>query len=125
MLIAGERIFVNLTQLLQTPLGRNIADVFLTAIDPETVKVVRELLKDPRFSHIEKMTLRERFNLMQVVIPLVRNVIYDTFSPVRGRARLENIIDSALDDHPIALYFCKKPFGTGCCFWSYIEFHAG
>ena len=31
------------------------------------------------------------------MVPLAGNVIYDTLSPVRGRARLENRIDSALE----------------------------
>lgn len=97
VLIAGERIFINLTYLLQTPLGRNIAEIFLNAIDPETANIVKELLKDPRFSHIKKVTMGERFKLIQTVAPLFRNVIYDTLSPVRGRALLEKRIDSALE----------------------------
>ena len=53
VLIAGERIYVNLTNLLQNPLGRKLVEIFTSAIDPETAKVIKELLKDPRFSTLK------------------------------------------------------------------------
>ncbi len=97
MLTAGERLFVNLTDLLRTPLGRNIAQIFLSAIDPETAKIITELLKDPRFSGFERTTLRDRLDFLRVVFPLARRVLFNISSPVRGRARLEKEIDSLLE----------------------------
>jgi rifampicin phosphotransferase len=97
VLSAGERIFVNLTYLLQNTNGRNVVELFLSAIDPETAKIVALLLKDPRFSHSEKLTLQGRFQLMRVVVPLIGNVIYNLLWPSRGRAWLESRIESALE----------------------------
>lgn len=97
MLTAGERMFVNLTYLLRSSLGRNIAEIFLTAIDPETAKIVSELLKDARFSRIDPIKPRDRINLLRVFVPLAFNVINNLLAPARGRARLERKINELLD----------------------------
>jgi rifampicin phosphotransferase len=97
MLTAGERIFVNLTYLLRSPFGRNIAQIFLSAIDPETAKIIAELLKDARFSGFEHPTMQERLDFLRVFFPLARRVLYNITSPIRGRVRLENDIESLLE----------------------------
>lgn len=97
LLTAGERIFVNLTSLLRNKLGRTIAQVFLGAIDPETAKVVDELLKDPRFSMLEPVKLQDRINFLRAISPLVGHVITNMLSPVRGRKRLENRVEELLE----------------------------
>lgn len=97
MLTAGERMFVNLTYLLRSSLGRTIAEIFLSSIDLDTAKIVRELLKDNRFSRIDPVTLRDRIDLMRVFVPLAFNVINNLMAPARGRARLERKINDLLD----------------------------
>ncbi|NMB53469.1 MAG: phosphoenolpyruvate synthase [Leptolinea sp.] len=98
MLAAGERLFVNLTHLLRSSLGRNFVNIFLSAIDPETIKVIRELLKDPRFSPVEHASLMDRLNFLRIFIPLAFNVVANMLAPARARARLERNIDLVLDE---------------------------
>lgn len=97
VLTSGGRIFVNLTGLIQSRFGQNFVILFLSSIDPETAKIVEALLKEPRFSRFTGMTLREKANLFRVVIELIRNVIINLSNPARGRKRLEDKIDFALE----------------------------
>ncbi len=98
MLTAGERLFVNLTDLLQNPAGRNVADLFLTSIDPETHRIIQILLENPRFSKIVPSSLKDLINLMRVVLPLAGNAIRNMLAPARGRKRLEKRIDTLLEE---------------------------
>ncbi len=97
MLTAGDRLFVNLTYLLRSTLGRNVADLFLSSIDPATAVIVRELLKDARFSRIDPVTLRDRIDFLRVLLPLAFNVINNLMAPARGRDRIERKINDLLE----------------------------
>ncbi len=97
VLTAGGRIFVNLTYLLRSVPGRNFVNLFLSSIDPESAKIVDMILTDPRFTRTERVTLRDTFDLMRVVFPLIGNVIVNISRPAYGRKRLEKKINRALD----------------------------
>jgi pyruvate,water dikinase len=98
MLTAGGRLFVNLTGLLQNPIGRDVLDIFISSIDPETSKILAELLKDPRFSTLSPFHLKDRLNLMRVAFSLAGNAIRNILAPARGRLRLEKSIDEILEN---------------------------
>ena len=98
MLEAGERLFVNLTDLLQNQAGRNVADIFLASIDPETHRIVNSLLEDPRFSRLVPSTLKDRQSLMRVALSIAGNAIRNIMAPAGGRKRLEKRIDTILDE---------------------------
>lgn len=98
MLAAGERLFVNLTDLLQNQTGRDVADIFLASIDPETHRIINDLLEDTRFSRLVPFSLKDRIGLMRVALPLAGNAIRNVLSPARGRKRLEKRIDAILDE---------------------------
>jgi len=95
---AGERIFVNITNLLKSPQGRTIVEIFTEAIDPESARVIGFLVKDKRFSRLESLSLTSRMSLLKVLIPLAGSAISNLISPAKGRARLEKKIDRVLDD---------------------------
>jgi phosphohistidine swiveling domain-containing protein len=95
-LSAGERLFVNLTGLLSNPIGRNVANIFVGAMDPVSGAVLANLLKDPRFSAENSLSLKGRFRLLRGIAPLIGNVLFNLLWPARGRARLEKQIDAML-----------------------------
>ncbi len=45
---AGERLWLNIATILRHPIGREVFQRFFSAIDPPAVRLVRELLDDPR-----------------------------------------------------------------------------
>ncbi len=47
ILIAGERLWVNISNALQNPLGSRIIRRFISAVDPSVVKILGDLLNDP------------------------------------------------------------------------------
>ncbi|MCX6054320.1 MAG: PEP-utilizing enzyme [Chloroflexi bacterium] len=96
-LSAGERLFVNLTGLLKNKIGRNVATIFIGAIDPVSGDILAGLLKDPRFDVIGSFRLRDKFRLIRGIAPLIGNVLYNLLWPARGRARLEKQIEAVLD----------------------------
>jgi pyruvate,water dikinase len=98
MLVAGERLFVNIAGLLQSTAGRNVGDIFLASIDPGTHSIVESLLNDPRFSTITPSSLKDRINLMRVAVPLAGTAIRNILAPARGRKRLEQRIEAILED---------------------------
>ncbi|BCY17245.1 phosphoenolpyruvate synthase [Leptolinea sp. HRD-7] len=98
MLTAGDRLFVNLTGLLGNPVGRNVADIFLASIDPETHRIISNLLEDSRFSRQSAFPLKDRLNLMRVAVPLAGNAVRNMLAPARGRKRLEKRIDTMLEE---------------------------
>jgi rifampicin phosphotransferase len=96
LLNAGERLFVNLTPLLHNSIGRQVAGIFINAIDEETARIVAEQLKDPRFSHLNSMSLGDRIGFIRGVMPLAGNVIRNILFPRIGRARIEKHIQELL-----------------------------
>ena len=84
-LSAGERLFVNLTGLLQNPLGRNVANIFIGAIDPVSGAILAELLKDPALRVTETdFSLRGGCRLMTRHCSVDREC---AFQPALARAR--------------------------------------
>jgi pyruvate,water dikinase len=96
-LSAGERLFVNVTGLLKNKIGRNVASVFIGAIDPVSGAILSGLLEAPRFDVIGSFRLRDMFRLIRGIAPLIGNVLYNLLWPARGRARLEKQIEAALE----------------------------
>ena len=97
-LSAGERLFVNLTGLLQNPLGRNVLNVFISSIDPVSGTILADILKDPRLPDEVNFSLRDRLKLIQGIAPFVGNALSNLLWPARGRSRLEAKIESALSE---------------------------
>jgi pyruvate,water dikinase len=93
---AGERLFVNLTGLLQTPKGRAGVKVFLDSIDPISSAILSELLKELSLPAPERMSLRARLRLVYGLLPLVYGILFNLLSPRRGRARLDRKIEQEL-----------------------------
>lgn len=95
-LAAGERLFVNLTGLLHNSIGRNVARIFISAIDPVSGAILAQLLEDPRISSDRYFSFGNRLKLMRWVVPLFGNVLFNLLWPARGRVKLETSIASAL-----------------------------
>jgi pyruvate,water dikinase len=95
---AGERLFLDFTNLLRQPIGRRILGVFISMVDPGSRKAFTMLLDDPRLAPIRRRPrFRTLFYLLKgLAAPIFRGVAYNLTWPKRGRERLNKKIDAAL-----------------------------
>jgi len=94
---AGERLFVNITGLFGSSIGRSVLVGFIASIDPISTAIIKTLLDDDRFPVTGGITPGTVFRLLRGVAPVARNVIYNLLFPRRGRIRLQKIIDRSYD----------------------------
>ncbi len=97
LLNAGERLFVNITGLLKSSKGRELLAVFLSSIDPISSAILINLLKEIKLPNPDRTNLRAKLRLVSGLLPLLYSILFNLFSPERGRARLERKIDQELD----------------------------
>jgi phosphohistidine swiveling domain-containing protein len=95
-LTAGERLFVNLTGLLNSSAGRGILNVIIPAIDPVSGTILSNLLKELDWPAPQKISLRHKLRLARGLFPILRRVMYNLLWPARGRARLQQKIEQEL-----------------------------
>ncbi len=93
---AGERIFVNITELLRNEIGRNIAGIFISSIDPVSRETFQALLEDPRLA-LKPFGMGARLQIARGVAPVLLNVLYALLFPRQGRARQLRKIEAALE----------------------------
>ena len=92
---AAMRLYVNVTGLVRSPLGRKILDIFVGAIDPASAEILKMLYQHPHLALDQrKMSLKTRLNIFKGLLPVLRNVIYNLLWPARGRERLSNTIET-------------------------------
>ena len=96
MLIAGERLFVNLTGLLKTSAGREGIEGFLSSMDPISSAIVSKLSGELELPAPEPSSLRKRLRLIRGLLPVLYGILFNLVSPARGRARLERKLDQEL-----------------------------
>ena len=91
---ATMRLFVNITYLLKDSLGRQVASIFIEAIDPVSSRVVQSLLADPRLGLTpKKMSWKTKMRIAKGFRPVVLNSIRNIINPARGRALLSKTIN--------------------------------
>lgn len=96
---AAMRLFVNVTGLVRSPVGRKILDIFLGSIDPASAEVLQTLYQHPQLAIDQrKMSLKTRLKIFKGLLPVFRNVLYNLLWPVQGRERLSNIIEKFISD---------------------------
>lgn len=93
---AGERLFVNITGLMKTPVGRAGLTGFLSAIDAASSEIVSTLAQTIRLPTPTPLNWRTKLRLAIKLLPLPYTVLFNLFSPARGRARLARKIEEEL-----------------------------
>ena len=93
---AGERLFVNITGLLKTRVGRAGLAGFLSAIDATSSAIVSKLLQEITLPAPAPINLRTKLRLAIKLLPLPYTILFNLLAPARGRARLERKIEQEL-----------------------------
>jgi pyruvate,water dikinase len=89
---AGERLFVNITGLFKTSMGRMLLGVFTTAIDTTSGEIIKGLMADDRLNENQRIPLCEKLHIMRGFLPFGRNFLFNVLFPERGRLRLSSVI---------------------------------
>jgi rifampicin phosphotransferase len=94
---AGERIWINITDVIRHPLGNRVIRVFLGFIEPSSAQIIKPLAEDPRLGAGKG---RVKFSTVQRLgkffIPLVLRAIRNAYNPERARAELDAEINRYL-----------------------------
>jgi len=99
LLTAGDRLYVNLTDLIRFPAGRTIARIFISAIDPVSAVILEQLLTDPHFAPQDgKISFSRRLKLLRVVAILVKGALSFLLFPTRERERLQQVINRVIEE---------------------------
>ncbi|MBC8509073.1 MAG: phosphoenolpyruvate synthase [Anaerolineales bacterium] len=97
--IAAERIFLNLTAILRSPLGNKIYPNVIRSIDPGVSQAAAKIVKDPRFApihHRPSLSTIRRF--AGFMLPLIGRVIGILRNPERKKAEVLNTFDKIVSE---------------------------
>jgi rifampicin phosphotransferase len=97
MFSAGERLFVNITGLFGSSMGRAVLEGFISSIDPISAAIVKPLRDDDRLPVTGRISPVAGFRLLCGVGPVAGNVAFNLLFPRRGRVRLQKIIDRSYE----------------------------
>ncbi len=89
---AGQRMYLNITDLLHSSIGRRILAFITPVIDPVSGKFIDDLLLDSRLTVKDSINVVNILRLMRGVFPFVKNIVFYLFFPRRGRERLQSLI---------------------------------
>jgi pyruvate,water dikinase len=99
---AGERIWINVTDVLRNPIGNRVIRVFLGFIEPGSAQVIKSLAGDPRLGagtgHVKLSTLRR---MGQVFIPVLLRAMRNMHNPEKGRLEIDQAINDYLSKSQI------------------------
>ena len=94
---AGERIWINLTDVIRHPMGRRVIGELLGFVDPGAAQAIRPLMGDPRLGagsgQVKFSTLRR---LAKFFLPTLARAIRNVSNPEAARARFDQAIDEYL-----------------------------
>jgi pyruvate,water dikinase len=89
LFIAGERLWANITPIVRNSLGRKIAPVVLSAVEPTMRQAMLQILPDPRLQP-ERKGLRPAtlLKLARFLRPVMGNILLNLASPARRREQI-------------------------------------
>ncbi len=95
--IAGERIWIDITDVLRNPVGNRVIRVFLGLIEPGSAQVVKSLAEDPRLgAGAGTLRFSTLWRLSRFLFPLLVRVMQNVHNPEKARGEFDREIDSYL-----------------------------
>ncbi len=97
LLLAGERLFVNVTGALRNRLARRRLPAALEFVEPATAHIVKNLLLDPRLAAAPaRIPSRAWWRLAIFFLSIFGNVVLNLGRPRARRAWIERYVEEAL-----------------------------
>jgi len=87
--IAGERIYINITNAIRNPLGRRALPLIMSALEPGSLGSLPMLFDDPRLAPIRApMSVSTTFHLGRFFLPMIGRAISTLIDPDSARERV-------------------------------------
>ncbi|MGE5252111.1 MAG: PEP/pyruvate-binding domain-containing protein, partial [Bacteroidota bacterium] len=95
---AGERIWMNITDVIRNPLGNRLLGGFMGIGEPGSALILREITSDPRLAagqgHLRFSTLRR---LLGFMLPALREIPRTLVQPEKARDRFDARLNAYLN----------------------------
>lgn len=95
---AGERIWINITDVIRHPIGNRVFRAFLGFIEPSSAQIIKPLADDPRLgagTGTFKFSTFQR--LAKFLLPIVFRAIRNAHNPEKARLKFDELINGYLD----------------------------
>lgn len=103
LLSAGERLWINVTNLLRYKLGRNFVRYVFTVIDPVFHEAAMRIMDDPRLPPMAgPVKLRTRAYIFRLIFRAGSFMLGGLIAPARMRARQERRINAFVENARMA-----------------------
>ncbi|MBE9523475.1 MAG: hypothetical protein IMY76_00145, partial [Chloroflexi bacterium] len=97
VLSAAERLWINMTPIVRTKLGKKIYPKAIKAIDPGVAQALEDISDDPRLSPVKHApSLGNIWRIARFVIPFFWRVISLLRKPERGRLEVIKLFDEKI-----------------------------
>ncbi len=94
---AGERLWIDVTSILQHPFGHKVYATAIKSIDPVVGQIFESLLNEPAFAPVhQRPNPRGIINLIKFAIPFWGRIIHYWRKPENGAAHFFSIIDETV-----------------------------
>ena len=96
---AAERIFLNLTSILRSPIGNRLYPKIIRSIDPGVSQIAAKMVKDPRFAPIhQRPSLRTIRRFAGFMLPTIGRVIGILRNPKRKKVEVLHTFDKIVSE---------------------------
>jgi len=101
--VAGERIWIKISDLIRNPLGNRIFGGFLGFIEPSVRKILRLLVDDPRMCAGQgRFRFRTMRRLVRLFMPIIPKVVRTMILPEEARGRFDTLLEEYLQTIEVA-----------------------
>ena len=101
--IAGERIWIKISDLMRHPIGNRVFAGALRIIEPSIGQILRLLAADPRLGAGRgRLKLSSLQRLAHFFLPILARAVHTLFDPEKARADFEAAIEDRLQSSQIA-----------------------
>lgn len=85
LILAGERLWGNVTPILHTRLGRRVVPAVMEFVEPSARQWILKLLEEPEIGQNAPIRLKTRLHLIRFAVPLLGNILLNLIAPAQRR----------------------------------------
>jgi pyruvate,water dikinase len=101
--VAGERIWIKISDLIRNPVGSRIMGGVMGFIEPGSGKILQSLMADPRFgAGTGKLKFSTTYRVAGFALPILVRLVRNMLNPEMARAGFDAAIESKLASARVA-----------------------
>ncbi|MGG3280460.1 PEP/pyruvate-binding domain-containing protein [Paenibacillus solani] len=94
---AAQRLYVNITPLMQNAVGRRALSTIMSSLDPVILSILTKIMNDPRLAAKKPLHLRAKVKLARKILPVWLRALYNVANSSSAHERLQRRIDIEID----------------------------